>query len=121
MAERIECPECAFPYEAGRRETCLKCGTPLRGHTWQGLMEVDIAHRGQTVEQARDQLMAAVDRAVAGGHKGLKVIHGMGLSPRGDETIRSMATLLLRSLSARTGGKVTGDKGNPGASILWLN
>jgi hypothetical protein len=79
-----------------------------------GLLEVDVAHRGQTWEIARRQLLHAVQSAIFSGHSGLKVVHGRG------GVIRDLATSYLQSLAGQYNGKTTADKGNPGATILWL-
>lgn len=100
---------------------CPKCGEVLRGRVYQGLLEVDVAHSGETWELARDKIQRAVDRGVLHGHSGVKIIHGYGSAGGGRAVIASRAIPLLRSLAQRMGGRVVQEKGNPGAHILWLN
>jgi hypothetical protein len=98
---------------------CPKCGEGLRGRALQGVLEVDVAHAGETWEVAREKIMRAVDRGVMGGHKGVKIIHGYGAGS-GQGVIRSHAVPLLRSLAVKGGGRLAPDKQNPGAQVLWL-
>ncbi len=80
---------------------------------------MDVAHAGETWEQAREKILRAVDRGVVDGHRGVKIIHGYGAS-NGHGVIRAQAVPLLRVLAAKTGGRLAPDRGNPGAHILWL-
>ena len=41
---------------------CPKCGESLRGRSLQGMLEVDVAHAGETWEVAREKILRAVDR-----------------------------------------------------------
>ncbi len=98
---------------------CPKCGESWRGRPVRGLLEVDVAHAGETWEQAREKILRAVDRGVFDGHRGVKIIHGYGaVSGRG--VIRAQALPLLRALAAKTGGKLVQEKNNPGAHLLWF-
>ncbi len=99
---------------------CPKCGEALFGKVFQGLLEVDVVHAGETWEEARDKIIEAVDRGIRHGHKGVKIIHGYGAST-GSSRIRGRAVGLLRALAERTGGRLAADRGNEGAHILWLN
>jgi DNA-nicking Smr family endonuclease len=83
------------------------------------MLEVDIAHSGQTWEVARAQLLRAVQQGVADGHSGVKIVHGRGQSS-GYGTIKEMAKAYLTGLAVQYGGRVAADKDNPGATILWL-
>ncbi len=118
MNAAFDCPECGFPLESGGA-ACPKCGETWSGRPVRGLLEVDVAHAGETWEQAREKILRAVDRGVMNGHRGVKIIHGYGAS-RGRGVIRIQALPLLRALAAKTGGRLAPDQGNPGAHILWL-
>jgi DNA-nicking Smr family endonuclease len=113
------CPDCEFPVDPGRMTECPKCGRNLRGQPWQGVLEVDVAHSGETWDVAREKILRAVDRGVVNGHRGVRIIHGIG-GGRGGGVIRKNAVPLLQNLSARVGGRLTPDAGNRGAHILWL-
>lgn len=113
------CQTCEFPIHRSAGATCPKCGETQVARATQGLLEVDIAHHGQHWDTARTQLLAAVNLALHGGHSGLKVIHGRGQA-NGYSTIKEMATAYLKSLARQHGGRIAADKGNPGATILWL-
>lgn len=119
MRDATLCPTCEFPIRVGKMESCPKCGEGLRGRALQGVLEVDVAHSGETWEMAREKILRAVDRGVMGGHRGVKIIHGYGaVSGRG--VIRNQAVPLLRSLAIKVGGRLAEDRQNPGAHILWL-
>ncbi len=115
-----ECPSCGNPTGTGGGGTCQKCGTTLTGRTYRSVLEVDVAHAGETREEAREKVFAAVNRGLRDGHRGVKIIHGHGAST-GRSAIAAQAVGWLRDLAKTTGGKLTPDKGNPGAHILWLN
>ena len=80
---------------------------------------VDVAHAGESWEQAHQKIVKAVDRALVGRHKGVKIVHGYGQST-GHSVIRTRAIELLNTLAQRTGGRLKADGNNPGAHILWL-
>lgn len=101
-------------------ECCPKCGERILGTILQGLLEVDVVHSGETWEEARLKIVDAVDRAIANGHKGVKIIHGYGATS-GNSRIRGRAVELLRGLANRTGGRLAPDRDNEGAHLLWLN
>jgi hypothetical protein len=119
MRKDVCCPTCEFPVDLGRMSVCPKCGEGLKGKALQGVLEVDVAHAGETWEVAREKILRAVDRGVMGGHKGVKIIHGYGAG-RGQGVIRSHAVPLLRSLAVKVGGRLAPDQQNPGAHVLWL-
>src|SRR5437763_1511837 len=113
-----ECPVCGNP--GGRPGTrCQKCGELLASHPTRPLLVVDVAHAGESWEQARQKIIKAVDRALAGRHKGVKIVHGYGHST-GRAVIRTQAVELLNTLARRTGGRLKADGNNPGAHIFWL-
>lgn len=116
----IECPQCEFPLDPGTTGLCPKCGTAVRGMVFQGVLEVDVAHSGETWEVARDKIKAAMDKALLHGHSGLKIIHGWGATS-GRSVISGLAVSLLRGYAQRYGGRLSPDRQNPGAHILWLN
>lgn len=119
MRDEVICPTCEFPVEPGRMTECPKCGERLRGRGLRGMLEVDVAHAGETWEVAREKILRAVDRGVAHGHRGVKIIHGYG-GGDGRGVIRTNAVPLLRSLAVKHGGRLAADRGNPGAHVLWL-
>jgi hypothetical protein len=101
-------------------EACPKCGESLRGRSLRGVLEVDVAHSGETWEVAREKILRAVDRGVLNGHRGIKIIHGYGAG-NGRGVIRNHAVPLMRSLAIKVGGRLAEDRQNPGAHILWLD
>ncbi|MBL9118230.1 MAG: hypothetical protein JNJ83_24710 [Verrucomicrobiaceae bacterium] len=116
---RTQCPFCEFPLQTAG-QVCPKCGETSRGQAILGLLEVDVAHSGETWDMAHEKIIIAVDRGILLGHSGVKIIHGWGAST-GKSVISGRAIRLLESLAGRTGGKLTKDRHNPGAHILWLN
>lgn len=115
-----ECIDCGHPTGLRPSSSCPKCGADVARQRIRPLLEIDIAHHGETIEVAREKLLLAADEALRNAHAGLKVIHGRG-NHAGRPTIAAMAGALLRALARRYGGRVALDRGNPGASILWLN
>ena len=118
-SSQIECPRCGFPLDSDRQPECPKCGAEIRAEALLGLLEIDVAHGGETWEQARHKIEEAVDRALHRGHKGVKIIHGHG-SRTGRAVIAPQAVTLMRGLALRTGGRFTADRQNPGASLIWF-
>jgi len=113
-----ECPVCGNPGGlAGTR--CEKCGELLGSHPVRSLLEVDVAHGGESWEEAREKIIKGIDRALVGRHKGLKIIHGRGQTT-GRAVIRTQAIDLLNRLARQTGGRLQAEDNNPGAHILWL-
>ncbi|MFC5049838.1 hypothetical protein ACFPK9_04330 [Rubritalea spongiae] len=84
------------------------------------LYEVDVAHSGETWDVAKQKIAQALDQAVYGHFKGLKVIHGYG-SVSGQSVIAPRAISLMRHLAEEYGGRFAKDQKNPGASLIWLN
>jgi len=115
-----DCPECGFPLETFGVSQCPKCDGPAPSNRRQGILEVDIAHAGETWEHARDKIVEALDRALYHGHSGLKIVHGYG-STSGRSVIGPRAVAYLRHLAEEVGGRYAGDRNNRGASIIWLN
>jgi hypothetical protein len=114
-----QCPFCEHPLQRAG-ELCPKCGESTSGRAVRGVLEVDVAHAGETWDIAHEKILNAVNRGVMLGHSGVKIIHGWGAST-GRAVISGRAVRLLDSLVARTGGKLVQDRNNPGAHILWLN
>ncbi len=83
------------------------------------LAVVDIAHDGERVGDALEKLGRALDRALAGGARGLKVIHGYGSDGRRG-VIGPSARRWLRDEAARHRWKVARDQFNPGATLVWF-
>jgi hypothetical protein len=115
----IDCPECEHPFDPGQLRECPKCGCHFRSCFALGLLEEDVAHAGESWHQAREKIIRAFDTALNRGHSGVKIIHGYGASA-GRSVIRNQALPLLRSFAERYGGRLTQDKHNPGAHIVWF-
>ncbi|MBL9130200.1 MAG: Smr/MutS family protein [Verrucomicrobiaceae bacterium] len=116
----MECPQCEFPLDPAKTAVCPKCGGQTRGSVVRGLLEVDVAHNGETWDMAREKIVKAVDEALLHGHSGVKIIHGHGATT-GRSTLAGLAVAMLRGYAQRYGGRLAPDRGNPGAHLLWLN
>src|SRR6266513_5266060 len=112
------CRTCGNPLNFANGSKFIKCGEPLR--PYRSLLEVDVAHAGESWEQAEEKIKRAVDQGLRDQHKGVKVIHGHGRST-GRAVIRAKAIDLLGERARSTRGRLVQDNGNPGAHILWLN
>ena len=84
------------------------------------IYEVDVAHNGETWEVAKVKIVQALDQAIYGQFKALKVIHGYG-SLTGIAVIAPRAISLMRHLAEQNDVRFAKDQKNPGASIIWLN
>lgn len=115
-----ECPECGFPIERNGMNHCPKCDGRAPRETMQGILEVDVAHAGETWEHAREKIVEALDAAIYYRHCGVKIVHGYG-STTGQSIIGPRATAYLRHLADEVGGRYAPDRRNQGASIIWLN
>ena len=114
------CPTCENPFDSADSSKCPKCGESLRNHHDRPLLEADVAHSGESWEQAEEKIERAVDQGLRDQHKGVKIIHGSGRTT-GRSVIRGKAIDLLGELTRSTGGRLVQDNGNPGAHILSLN
>lgn len=84
------------------------------------MYEVDVAHNGESWEEAQQMIIQALDQAIYGQFKGVKVIHGYG-SMTGHAVIAPRAISLMRHLAEQNDSRFAKDQKNPGASIIWLN
>ena len=114
------CPHCGFPLDPSTHATCPKCESAVHGSGSLGVLEVDVCHAGERWEEAARKIEQAIERGMRWGHRGVKIVHGHG-SSTGRAVIAPRAIALLRHLAETTGGRFTRDRGNPGASIVWLN
>ena len=115
-----ECMECGFPLDEFGVVRCPKCDGGGIGRVGRGILEVDVAHAGETWEEARGKIREAVERAHDGAYRGVKIVHGYG-SMTGQSVIGPRATAYLRHLAEEMGGRYTGDRRNRGASVIWLS
>lgn len=121
-----ECPTCEFPLkEMGLRE-CPKCDysggyAPTKKQIQHGVLEVDIAHNGETWDQAKQKLDRAIDDALYYNHAGLKIVHGWGSRTGGYAVIGPRAQSYLRHVAEQHGGRFAVDRNTDGASIVWFN
>lgn len=114
------CRGCQFPLDSFGLEHCPKCDSTATREVRRGIFEVDIAHRGETWEDAREKIQRALDRALFDGYAALKIVHGYG-SLSGESIIAPRARAYLRHLAEEIGGRFVGDRHNTGASLIWLN
>ena len=115
-----ECAECGFPLETFGVAQCPKCDGVTLGRVGRGILEVDVAHAGETWEDARDKIREALEQALNGGYRGLKIVHGYG-STTGRSVIGPRATAYLRHLGEEVEGRYAADRRNQGASVIWLS
>jgi len=118
MAElrtKLSCGVCGNPIETVAEE-CPKCGEK-RAVRQDGkkVLEVDVAHAGETVEKALAKLNQAVSEALAGTYMGLRVVHGYGSGHNHTHLIKEAVQKRLVALHDKYGGRLSRD-GNPGAT-----
>lgn len=119
MNKRCECWNCGFPVDLTKTDRCAKCGEDVRLEVAGRVVEVDVAHERETVDEALRKVERVLDRAVIGWARGVKVIHGYGSAGRRG-AIGPAVKRWLRTEAQRHGWKVAADKLNPGATMLWL-
>lgn len=118
-----ECVVCGFPLEAMGVDECPKCdhGSGASRVAEQGILEVDVAHAGETWEEAQYKIDQSFDDALYYRHSALKVIHGYG-STSGCSVIGPRAKSYLRHLAEECeGARFAADRRTEGASLIWLN
>lgn len=118
-SDQVECDACGYPVDLDKRSECPKCGRHVEAHVYGKLAEVDIAHDGERLDDAMRKLDRALDRALLGGARGLKVIHGYGSNGRRG-VIGPSARTWLREEAARNRWRVARDKYNAGATLVWF-
>lgn len=119
MNPNPECAHCGLEVESLGRLDCPKCGMPIRSRSNGRVHHADVVHAGEDRDTALRKLERAVDEALRGNYRGLKVIHGHGAT-RGVALLKPQIIAAMKRAAARHGGKVVPDRDNPGASLLWL-
>ena len=114
-----ECPQCGLQVESLGRLDCPKCGMALRSRSNGRVHQVDVVHSGEDRDTALRKLERAIDEALKGNFRGVKVIHGHG-STKGIALLKPQIVAAMKRAATRYGGKVVPDRDNPGASLLWL-
>ena len=112
---QLECGQCGIPLDTLAKE-CPKCGEK-RAVRQDGkkILEVDVAHAGETVDKALAKLNQAASEALAGAYMGLRVVHRYGSGHNHTHLIKEAVQKRLLALQERYGGKLIQD-GNPGAT-----
>ena len=106
--------------EIDEGQSCPKCDHPAEKQKLDELVIVDVAHSGETWDQAEVKILSALDTCLYQHYKGMKVIHGRG-SHRGSGVIKARATQLMRHLAEQHGGTYTMDRHTDGASLIYFN
>ncbi len=114
----LECGSCGNPLERVGEE-CPKCGNreAVRADG-KRVLEVDVAHGGETVERALAKLEQAVDETLKAGYARLRVIHGYGSQAHHTHRIQGAVRAKLEEFQKRYGGRLETDQ-NPGA-MEWI-
>ena len=80
----------------------------------------DVAHDGESLEEAKYKVEKAVEIAKFYNYKGVKIIHGYGSKRGHSHIIHDNIVPFLRQLSNRYNIKLTADKQTKGAHIIFL-
>lgn len=113
------CVHCGLVLDSAGIQTCPKCDSPIREKSNGRLMHVDVAHSGEDLDQALRKLERAIDDAIHGNFRGLKVVHGRG-STTGHSRLKPHVIAAMKRAAKEYDGKVVPDRDNPGAHLLWL-
>lgn len=114
------CKNCGFPFEPSKTPICPKCQIDGDKDGYRQILEVDVAHSGETWEMAKDKIIRSLDQAIYQRSKGLRIIHGYG-SLGNEAVIAPRAISLMRHLAEQNDARFAKDAKNPGVSIIWLN
>lgn len=110
-------PDCGIPVDPVVLD-CPKCNNSLHEAFSELYFEIDVAHNGQTWEQARHEIEEGLNDALLYRYKGLKVIHGYGSSNRKRNIIAREARHLMRKIADNKGYELKPDRHNLGAHLL---
>lgn len=115
----LECGQCGIPLETVLQE-CPKCGgRNASRQDGKKILELDVAHAGETVEKALAKLNQAVSEALAGAYMGLRVVHGYGSGHNHTHLIKVAVQKRLVALHDKYGGKLIQEE-NRGATRWFL-
>jgi hypothetical protein len=119
MSAFVECPNplCGIPVDPADL-TCPKCDTSLHDVFSAHYYEIDVAHAGQTREEARLEIEEGLNTALLHRYKGLRVIHGFGGANRNRGVIAREARYVMQRIAQRKGYGFRPDGDNPGAHII---
>jgi len=115
----MPCPYCGHSISKKDR-TCPTCGNPLGPAVGKELLLRDVAHAGETWEQARGKIDQALSDALLYGHSGVRIIHGRGDLPGHTGIIAREAVRYLEDLARGKGWRLEQERRNPGAHILYF-
>ncbi|MEC7605788.1 MAG: Smr/MutS family protein [Pseudomonadota bacterium] len=115
----VDCtnPDCGIPVDPSKL-TCPKCDTDLHNALSEQFYEIDVAHNGQTREEAKVEIEEGLNTALLCRFRGLKVIHGYGSGSSKRGAIAREATRFMEILAARKGYGFRQDGFNRGAHLI---
>ena len=113
------CLNCGLVVTGGTT-ICPKCDARVHAQLVDEVLVVDVAHRGETWNEAELAIHRAIDRAIQGRYRGLKIIHGYGSGTGGDGVIGRRAKAVLRQWARQHQARYASDRRNPGASLLYF-
>lgn len=113
------CPLCGLEVDSPSMTNCPKCDAPIRARTNGQRMQVDVAHSGEDLDSALRKLERAIDDAVRGNFRSLKVIHGRGATT-GRSFLKPHIVAAMKRAARQYDARLTQDKNNPGAHLLYF-
>lgn len=116
----MECRNCGFRPPNRTEDVCRKCDTPFRGEIVDDLYVVDVAHDGETVDEAIGKTTRAVSDALLLSFKGVKIIHGYGSGKGYPARISAAVRPLLEQLARDHSADLVQDRHTRGAQILYF-
>jgi len=115
-----DCEQCGYPLTPSSSTICPKCRAAPGEYGRDPILEIDVAHQGESWETSRAKILQAIDQSMFQNLQGVKIIHGYG-SSTGHSVIAPRAIALMRHLAEEYGGRYTQDKQTRGASLIWWN
>lgn len=99
---------------------CPKCDCDVYARGRDELMEIDVVHGGEEWPEALTKIQRAISAALLGSYKGLKVVHGHGAADGHTSKLRPRVIAFLNEYARGHAGRVTRDRRNEGAHILYF-
>lgn len=112
--KRLACPVCGYIPDSLAVTTCPKCDAKIYEARSATCLQFDIAHHGQTVEQALAQIDNALNRAILMRASRIRFVCGYGSGAGHTSIIKVQALHYLRRLAASRGYRVETPAHNPG-------
>lgn len=118
--KRPACPFCGYIPDNLAVTICPKCDSHIYEAVEDSCLEVDVAHRGQSAEDAIRQIDDSISRAILLKKTRIRFVCGYGSAPGHTAIIRARTLPHLKRMAARHGYRILTPPQNPGEIIVLL-